>query len=383
MADSEKSPAEHSLQDTSAVSKPRQRRATGRSAAEERKTYLLKLYALLSLIMLLLIALLIITGEDGIRGEERTSTGEVEEAPAVVDAPSDRGSPEPGFQEPSPELTRPGPEATSPEDLPRPDSGLDVGSDGQSDLESDEPADRDPQEGPTSTDPIPPPVGDLYMVLDDAGYSMTELQPFLELGIPLTVSVLPHLQYSADAARATVRSGNDVMLHMPMEPRGAGNPGTGAIRVSHEPQEIVSRLQNALDSVPFAVAVNNHMGSAVTEHLLLMQVVVEDLHERGLFFLDSRTTADTTVAQAGGNIGIPTVERHVFIDHYRDVDSMRDALRTGIERARFEGYAVLIGHVQTRELPELLTWAAREAASVGVVFRPISHMGVRYAGLLP
>jgi polysaccharide deacetylase 2 family uncharacterized protein YibQ len=251
------------------------------------------------------------------------------------------------------------------------------------DLESDEPVVPEPQAEQAPVESLPPAVGDLYVVLDDAGYSMSELEPFLELGIPLTVSVLPHLQYSADAARATVRSGNDVMLHMPMEPRGTGNPGTGAIRVSHEPQEIVSRLQGALDSVPFAVAANNHMGSAVTEQLLLMQVIVEDLHERGLFFLDSRTTADTTVAQAGGNVGIQTVERHVFIDHYRDVDSMRDALRAGIERARDEGYAVLIGHVQTRELPELLTWAAREAASVGVVFRPISHMGIRYAGLLP
>ncbi|MFP4510079.1 MAG: divergent polysaccharide deacetylase family protein, partial [Spirochaetaceae bacterium] len=265
------------------------------------------------------------------------------------------------------------------DDAPGPDSGPDAGSD----IERDEGADREPQEEPPPRGPLPPAVGDLYIVLDDAGYSMRDLEPFLELDIPLTISVLPHLQYSADAARAAVRSGHDVMLHMPMEARGSGNPGTGAIRVTHGPQEILSRLHGALDSVPFAVAANNHMGSAVTEQLLLMQVIVEGLHERGLFFLDSRTTADTTVAQAGNNVGIQTVERHVFIDHDRDVDSMRGALRAGIERARVEGYAVLIGHVQTPELPELLTWAAREAAEAGVVFRPISHMGVRYAGLRP
>ncbi|MFP4511250.1 MAG: hypothetical protein ACLFNQ_14095, partial [Spirochaetaceae bacterium] len=87
MADSRKSSPDQNTPDPATGPKPR---TTGRSAGDERKAYLLKLYALLLLIALLLVALLIITGE-------------VEDATAVADSSADRGTPEPGFEDPEPD----------------------------------------------------------------------------------------------------------------------------------------------------------------------------------------------------------------------------------------------------------------------------------------
>lgn len=333
---------------------PKARSTSRRNTAAERRLYLAKLYVLLALIALLLAALLVLTTDprsdvEADQGDEAV-TLDTEEEPV-------RGVPEPDFREP---------DITPQEPLPRPAPVPDA----------------DPPEEPVPAEPVPVPSGDLYLVLDDAGYSMWELEPFLSLGVPLTVSILPHLSFSEEAARATVRAGHDVMLHMPMEALGGGDPGPGAILREHDSGEIGMRILSALDSVPYAVAANNHMGSAVTEQARSMQVILETLHAQGVFFLDSRTTADTVVARVGSELGIQTVERHIFVDHYRDVERMREALRAGIDRASSEGYAVLIGHVQTRELPELIQEAAVYAAAAGVAFRPVSHLAVRYAGLV-
>ena len=50
-------------------------------------------------------------------------------------------------------------------------------------------------------------------------------------------------------------------------------------------------LERDLDSVPGAVGVNNHMGSAATADPRLMRVVARVLARRGLFFVDSRGAA--------------------------------------------------------------------------------------------
>ncbi len=330
---------------------PQQKKSRSGTTAE-RNAYLLKLYVLLGLIAVLLIALLFLT-------PDRRDVSELSSGPdetARIDDSGERGQPEPEFEDPLPP-----PPVRLPDPVPTP----------QPERQPETPA----------PEPIPPLVGDLYLILDDAGYSLWELEPFLELNVPLTVSVLPHLQFSFEAAEATHRAGHDVMLHMPMQALGRGDPGPGAIEVTHQPDEIALLVQDALNSVPHAVAANNHMGSAVTEQLHSMQTVIEVLHEQGIFFLDSRTTAQTVVAEAGDLLGIQTIERHIFVDHYRDIESMRDALLAGIERARTQGYAVLIGHVQTRELPQLIRETAELAETRGVAFRRISHIGVRYAGL--
>lgn len=334
-----------------------QKKKSRSGTTAERNAYLLKLYVLLGLIAILLIALLFLTPDRRAVPELSSGTGE---APRSDDS-GERGQPEPDFEEPLPS-----PPARLPDPVPTPQP------------------ERQPEtpEAP-APEPIPPVVGDLYLILDDAGYSLWELEPFLELDVPLTVSVLPHLQFSFEAAEATYRAGHDVMLHMPMQALGRGDPGPGAIEVTHQRDEIALLVQDALDSVPHVVAANNHMGSAVTEQLHSMQTIIDVLHEQGVFFLDSRTTAQTVVAEAGDTLGIQTIERHIFVDHYRDTESMRNALLAGIERARSQGYAVLIGHVQTRELPQLIREAAEFAETQGVAFRPISHIGARYAGLFP
>ena len=78
-----------------------------------------------------------------------------------------------------------------------------------------------------------------------------------------------------------------------MEPKGRANPGPGAVVEGLSAEEVENTTRAALDAVPGVAGVNNHMGSAVTADRPMMEATIGVLAEKGLFFLDSRTSADS------------------------------------------------------------------------------------------
>jgi len=200
----------------------------------------------------------------------------------------------------------------------------------------------------------PDPSKTLIFVIDDVGYSMKELLPFLELPFPLTLAVLPELPGSAEAAAAIRASGKELMLHQPMEAIGGQDPGPGAIRLGMDAGEARRVLLSNLDTVRGAVGMNNHMGSAVTTDPLLMEVVSALAKERGIYYLDSLTIPATATAAAARREGIRYWERDVFLDNAPDRASILRAVDDGKKRASKGGPAVMIGHVWSAELAQTL-----------------------------
>jgi uncharacterized protein len=207
---------------------------------------------------------------------------------------------------------------------------------------------------PVAALPTPGRRGTLYLVIDDAGYNLRELERFLAFPLPLTIAVLPHLPWSTAAALRTTRAGKEVILHLPMEAESGADPGPGAIMVGQDEAQIRRRLHEALSSVPGATGANNHMGSRATSDRKVMDIVISELSSRGLFFVDSRTTAQTVARPAALAAGIRFTERHVFLDNERDHESIRSALAEAMRVAADRGYAVMIGHVMVDELAEVL-----------------------------
>jgi uncharacterized protein len=202
------------------------------------------------------------------------------------------------------------------------------------------------------------------VVIDDAGYDLEALQPFLDLPMPLAVAVLPNLPHSGEAARRVLAAGKELLLHLPMEPEGGENPGPGALITGQPAVEIERLLDAALASVPGAVGVNNHMGSKATADRAFMDVVLGALGRRGLFFVDSRTTGLTVAAAEAERLGVPTLERRVFLDA---VDgAVEQSLQAAISAAARDGSAVAIGHVQTDGLADILRRAAGGMEGSGV-----------------
>jgi uncharacterized protein len=200
------------------------------------------------------------------------------------------------------------------------------------------------------------------ILIDDLGNDLAAVARISRWPYVVSTAVLPGLPGSARSARELQSSGKEVLLHLPMEPKGfpAVRPGPGVLLKAQSDEQIGATLEADLASVPGVVGVNNHMGSAATADPRVMRVVMRVLADRGLFFVDSRTT-DATVGEAQARAaGVPAVSRRVFLDDTATDASVEKALAELVARSRTEGFAVGIGHphpatlaVLERELPRL------------------------------
>ena len=184
------------------------------------------------------------------------------------------------------------------------------------------------------------------IVIDDMGQDLDAAHALLRQPYPLTFSVLPDLPHSAQTARQAHAAGREVMLHLPMEPEpGSGaRPGPGGISVGMKSDEVAQTIHSDLGSVPFARGVNNHMGSRATTDAALMGEVMRVLAARGLYFVDSRTTAETNALNVARRMGLPAFYRSVFLDDTESVGYTLQQLRTFRHVIEEQGVALAIGH---------------------------------------
>jgi len=209
--------------------------------------------------------------------------------------------------------------------------------------------------------PTPPPTNILraVIVIDDLGANMHTITRLLALNEELTFSILPHLAHSTDIATLLHRHQKEVLLHLPMEPEDfpATSPGKGALLMRMTAPEIQAAIQANLRSVPFAVGVNNHMGSALTANRAHMTAVLQQLQQQQLFFLDSRTTAKSVSYQLAQELGVKSAERQVFLDVQPSVAFAKQQLRALADLAEQRQPAIAIGHPKEatlRALKEML-----------------------------
>jgi uncharacterized protein len=282
----------------------------------------------------------------------------------AVRAPSGahRVAPQTGSRVPPP--TRPAPSAT-PEARPRPASPR--------------PPQQNPEvsqapaviPGPASPRPGHPRVA---IIFDDAGYGLRAAREIEGIGRPLTISVLPHLPYSTVIAEEAPARGVQVILHLPMEPDNpAIQVGEGGIRVAMSDEEIQRAIAADFATVPYAVGVNNHMGSLATSDPRVMRAVLQEMKNRRLFLVDSVTTPHSVAIQVAREVGVPTAARAVFLDNQDDEAYVRGQFRTLIAVAQARGQAIAIGHVG-RVTAKVLVSLLPEFDEAGIQFVRVSDL---------
>jgi len=197
--------------------------------------------------------------------------------------------------------------------------------------------------------------GKIALIIDDFGDRWDSFtRSFADIGIHLTVSVLPGRKKSAVVAREMSKLGCEVILHLPMEPVSKKFPRDEfTILNDMKRSDIIRIIQRSLDDVPYAKGVNNHMGSRVTQNKQVMETILKDLKQRGLYFVDSRTTAKTVAYQIAKMVNIRCTKRDVFIDTEKDEETIRQQLWSLARKAEKRGFAVGIGHSRSATLKVL------------------------------
>jgi uncharacterized protein len=199
-----------------------------------------------------------------------------------------------------------------------------------------------------------PRKGRIVLVIDDVGYNLEQLKPFLKFPGPIAFAVLPGLPHSKEAARMIKAAGKELLLHQPMEAVGGKDPGPGAIRKGMDELTIAAVIAENLASVPGAVGMNNHMGSAITEDPEAMRAVLEASRASGLYYLDSLTIPDSVVHSTALGLKMKTWERDVFLDNYPERAAILKQFDEGVKHAEKKGLSVMIGHVWSAQLAQTL-----------------------------
>lgn len=183
----------------------------------------------------------------------------------------------------------------------------------------------------------------IAIIIDDIGNTRADAAAF-ELPEKVTFSILPHTQFSTNFSQWAQQQGRDVMLHMPMESLHGEALGDGGILSTMYPEQVEQQLFRALQSVPHAIGLNNHMGSKLTQLTLPMTVVMEVLQNNKMFFVDSRTTKFSKAYRIAQKHGVQSAQRQIFLDHYATEEFLARQLKALIRKARKDGSAIGIAH---------------------------------------
>ena len=214
----------------------------------------------------------------------------------------------------------------------------------------------------------------VVIVMDDFGYNTRNLDELFAAGSPVTFSVMPNLPYSRKVAELARSKGYEVILHQPMEAKDkSASEEVDTIKTGMNEKEVVAILEKNINGIPGIKGVSNHQGSKATENSQLMTIILKDLKNKKLFFLDSFVTQQSVCRGIADAEGVPYAKRDVFLDNTNSEDYI-DKQMLALRRFAFrKGSAIAICHdrkttiaVLNRMMPEL--------AADGIVFTRLSEM---------
>jgi len=218
---------------------------------------------------------------------------------------------------------------------------------------------------------FPPKVA---FIIDDLGYETEVAKKMMELEFPVALSILPFLQYSEFIAEEGRKNNQEIMLHLPMEPNNSdADLGPGVIKAYMSEEEIRQAVRDCILNFPYIIGANNHMGSKITEDREIMEIILEEIREYNLFFIDSITTKDSIAYEVAQEMKIKSAVRSVFLDNENDMKYIKRQMLEVQETALREGEVIAIGHsrintfyVLKRMVPELI--------KAGIEVVPVSEL---------
>ncbi|MTI46385.1 divergent polysaccharide deacetylase family protein [Sporosalibacterium faouarense] len=187
----------------------------------------------------------------------------------------------------------------------------------------------------------------IAIIIDDFGNNSQGTEDMYNLNIPLTAAVMPFQPFSESDAQAAHEAKLEVILHIPMEPEHGKKEWLGPRGITDDlsNEEIQSCIEDSLSQIPFAVGMNNHMGSKITQDERIIESVLKIIKDRNLFFIDSKTTPKSVIPDISKNLNVKFATRDIFLDGTQNQNHIEKQIEKLGEIALERGYAIGIGHV--------------------------------------
>ena len=216
----------------------------------------------------------------------------------------------------------------------------------------------------------------IAILLQDLGLSQEQTNTAIQQ-LPGAVSLgfTPYarrLDQWIDLSRA---AGHEVLLQVPMEPFDfpTSDPGPHTLLTSAGPDENLERLEFLLSRFTGYVGVYNRMGDRFTSSLDSLQPVLQSIRDRGLLFVDARTSGTSVAGRIAEDLGLPHALNNREIDQVASRVEI-DAKLIDLENiARQQGHALGIARPYPVTLERLAQWAAT-LEEKGIDLAPVSAL---------
>lgn len=187
-------------------------------------------------------------------------------------------------------------------------------------------------------------AGKLAIVIDDFGYRPATENQVLAMPVNVSIAVLPDAPYAREMALKAHRQGREILIHLPMAPLSKQPLERNTLTPAMSRDQVEDIIRQATQKVPYAVGLNNHMGSAMTSNLSGMQHVMQALSHYSYYFLDSVTVGNSQAVAAAAGTGVRVLKRQVFLDDTANEADIRHQFNRAVALARRNGFAIAIGH---------------------------------------
>lgn len=197
----------------------------------------------------------------------------------------------------------------------------------------------------------------ISLVIDDMGLDQKRSAKALTLPPEVTMAYLPYSRKIKEQTAAARAAGHELIVHMPMEPEHSKiDPGVDYLSTKFSADDLSARVRRNLAAFDGYIGVNNHMGSKFTQNHAGMEIVMQELRDEGLMFLDSKTINHSVAEKVARENDIPTTHRDVFLDDEETEAFTEDALQHVERIAKSKGSVIAIGHPRDITLRDLKAW---------------------------
>lgn len=236
-----------------------------------------------------------------------------------------------------------------------------------------------PESAATKPAAAPPPRVAIFV--GGMGLSASATRTAIETMPPaVTLAFLPYGATAAASVAAARAKGHEILLQLPMQSAGGGNPGPHTLRPDAAPDATAADLAWLMGRFDGYSGVTNLLGAPVTASEPAMTAVLKAVGARNLYFVDDGTSKRSLASSLAPSLNVAAAQADVVLDATADPAVVRSNLDTLVRVAREKGQAIGMAS----GLPEHLGAIARfagELAGQGVSLVPVSALVRRDAGV--
>jgi polysaccharide deacetylase 2 family uncharacterized protein YibQ len=217
--------------------------------------------------------------------------------------------------------------------------------------------------------------GQVAIIIDDVGWNLSIIKEIEKINQPLTLSILPKAPYSKKIVNEFKNKNYELILHLPLEPMPPSQClDGGLIKTEMTDEEIRKTFEdNVNEFLPYVKGINNHMGSLYTINEEKMRVLLENVKEKNLFFIDSLTNSKSCGYKIAKELGIKTAKRDVFLDLSPNPEEINKRIDELIKIAQEKGSAIGIGHAKASTI-NILKNRISDFEENGIKIVPVSSL---------